>query len=81
MLEQRDPIPSLLQLQEALGGRSVLVTGGGGSIGRALATFLSGFRPERITLLDTHEPSLSADHRSRDPSSLERISHVLCDVR
>jgi nucleoside-diphosphate-sugar epimerase/sugar phosphate isomerase/epimerase len=81
VVERRNPIPSLLELQEILGGRSVLVTGGGGSIGRALASFLSGFRPERITLLDTHEASLSADHRSRDPSSLERISHVLCDVR
>ena len=80
-LERRDPIPSLLELQETLGGRGVLVTGGAGSIGRALATFLTGFRPERITLLDTHEASLSADQRSRDPGSLERISHVLCDVR
>jgi nucleoside-diphosphate-sugar epimerase/sugar phosphate isomerase/epimerase len=78
---RRDPIPSLLGLQETLGGRRVLVTGGAGSIGRALATFLSGFRPQRITLLDTHEPSLSADHRSRDATALERISHVLCDVR
>jgi nucleoside-diphosphate-sugar epimerase len=81
VLEQRDPVPSLLELQEALGGRRVLVTGGGGSIGRALATFLCGFRPERIALLDTHEASLTADGRSRDPDSLDRISHVLCDVR
>jgi len=81
VLERRDPIPSLLEMQETLGGREVLVTGGGGSIGRALATFLSGFRPERISLLDMHEASLSADHRSRDATSLERISHVLCDVR
>ncbi|HZA90088.1 MAG TPA: polysaccharide biosynthesis protein [Solirubrobacterales bacterium] len=81
VLERRDPIPSLLGLQEILGGRTVLVTGGGGSIGRALASFLSGFRPERIALVDMHEASLSADYRSRDASSLERISHVLCDVR
>jgi FlaA1/EpsC-like NDP-sugar epimerase len=81
VLERRDPIPSLLEMQETLGGREVLVTGGGGSIGRALATFLSGFRPERISLLDMHEASLSADHRSRDATSLGRISHVLCDVR
>jgi nucleoside-diphosphate-sugar epimerase/sugar phosphate isomerase/epimerase len=80
-LGRRDPIPSLLELQETLGGRGVLVTGGGGSIGRALATFLCGFRPERITLLDTHEASLSADYRARDASSLERVSHALCDVR
>jgi nucleoside-diphosphate-sugar epimerase/sugar phosphate isomerase/epimerase len=80
-LERRDPIPSLLELQETLGGRGVLVTGGAGSIGRALATFLTGFRPDRITLLDTHEASLSADQRSREPAALERISHVLCDVR
>jgi nucleoside-diphosphate-sugar epimerase len=81
VLGRRDPLPSLLELQESLGGRRVLVTGGGGSIGRALATFLSGFRPERITLLDTHEASLTADARGRDASSLQRISHVLCDVR
>jgi nucleoside-diphosphate-sugar epimerase/sugar phosphate isomerase/epimerase len=80
-LGRRDPVPSLLGLQETLGGRRVLVTGGAGSIGRPLATFLSGFRPDRITLLDMHEASLSSDHRSRDASSLERISHVLCDVR
>lgn len=81
VVERRDPVPSLLELQERLGGRRVLVTGGGGSIGRSLATFLCGFRPERVTLLDTHEASLTADHRGRDPESVRRVSHVLCDVR
>ena len=81
VLGRRDPIPSLLELQESFGGRKVLVTGGGGSVGRSLATFLSGFRPERITLMDTHEASLTADARSREDSSLQRISHALCDVR
>jgi nucleoside-diphosphate-sugar epimerase/sugar phosphate isomerase/epimerase len=81
VLERRDPVPSFLQLQERFGGRRVLLTGGGGSIGRALATFLSGFRPERITLLDGHEGSLAADRRTRTPVELERIQHVLCDIR
>jgi nucleoside-diphosphate-sugar epimerase/sugar phosphate isomerase/epimerase len=81
VVERRDPVPSLLQLQERLGGRRILITGGGGSIASALATFLLGFRPERITLLDGHEGSLIADRRRREPAELERISHVLCDVR
>src|SRR4051794_39646562 len=57
VLERRDPVPSVLELQEQFGGRRVLLTGGGGSIGRALATFLGGFRPGRITLIDGHESS------------------------
>lgn len=81
VLERRDPVPSVLELQERFGGRRILITGGGGSIASALTTFLSGFRPERITLLDGHEGSLIADRRRRDPAGLERISHVLCDVR
>ena len=81
VLERRDPVPSLLELQERFGGRRVVVTGGGGSIGRALAGFISGFRPELIVLLDGHEASLTADRRSRAAAELERIAHVLCDVR
>jgi sugar phosphate isomerase/epimerase len=81
VLERRDPVPSLLELQERFGGQSVLLTGGGGSIGGALATFLSGFRPERITLVDGHESSLIADRRSRDPQTIDRFHHVLCDIR
>jgi nucleoside-diphosphate-sugar epimerase/sugar phosphate isomerase/epimerase len=81
VLEQRDPVPSVLDLQERFGGRRILLTGGGGSIGSALATFLAGFRPERITLVDGHESSLIADRRARDPQALDRFRHVLCDVR
>ena len=81
VIERRDPVPSVLELQESFGGRRILITGGGGSIAHVLATFLAGFRPEHITLLDGHEGSLIADRRRRSNESLERISHVLCDVR
>ncbi len=81
VIERRDPVPSVLELQERFGGRRVVITGGGGSIGGALATFLGGFRPERIVLADGHESSLIADRRARDPQTLDRIDHVLCDIR
>jgi nucleoside-diphosphate-sugar epimerase len=81
VLGRRDPVPSVLELQERLGGRRVLITGSGGSIGRSLATLLDGFRPEQVTMLDGHEASLIADRRARSAQSLERVAHVLCDVR
>ena len=81
VLERRDPVPSVLELQERYGGRRILVTGGGGSIAGPLATLLTGFRPERITLLDAHEGSLIADRRARSPEVLGTIAHVLCDIR
>ncbi len=81
VLGRRDPVPSLLELQERFGGRQVLVTGGGGSIGGALTSLLLGFRPERITLLDAHEAALADDRRGRGVSELDRVGHVLCDIR
>ena len=78
---RHDPVPSVLELQERLGGRRILLTGSGGSIGRALVTLIDGFRPEHVTILDSHEGSLIEDRRHRRPEQRERISHVLCDIR
>jgi nucleoside-diphosphate-sugar epimerase/sugar phosphate isomerase/epimerase len=81
VLGRRDPVPAMLELQERFGGRRVLLTGGAGSIGRALATFLTGFRPAHITLLDGNENALALDRRSRPCLERVRVTHVLCDVR
>jgi nucleoside-diphosphate-sugar epimerase/sugar phosphate isomerase/epimerase len=81
VLQRRDPVPAVLELQELFGGRRILLTGGAGSIGTALSSFLLGFRPERVTVLDTNEAALTADRRSRDGATLEAMHHVLCDVR
>ena len=81
VVDQRDPVPSVLELQERFGGRRVLITGGGGLIGRQLTTLLQGFATESITVIDGHEASLTADRRARDASALATLDHVLCDVR
>ncbi|HEY7196930.1 MAG TPA: polysaccharide biosynthesis protein [Gaiellaceae bacterium] len=77
VVERRDPVPSLLELQERYGGRRILLTGGAGSIGNALTTLLLGFGPDQVTLLDAHEAALTSDRRLRG----DRVRHVLCDVR
>ena len=81
VLGRRDPLPAVLELDERFAGRRVAITGGAGSIGRALATLLHGFRVDRVVLLDSHEASLTADRRAREPGQLARTDHVLCDVR
>src|SRR4051794_39593121 len=77
----RDPVPALLELEERFAGKRVLVTGGAGSIGRALATLVLGFRPRSLVVLDSHEASMAADRRARDPLSLAHTEYVLCDIR
>ncbi|MBA2615523.1 MAG: polysaccharide biosynthesis protein [Actinobacteria bacterium] len=81
VLGRRDPVPAVLELQERFGGRRVALTGGGGSIGRALTAFLGGLESERIVVLDSHEASLTAARRAIEPAQLARVSHVLCDIR
>src|SRR3954449_71936 len=81
VVRRRDPVPALLELEERLAGRRVLITGGAGSIGRALGTLVLGFRPQRLVVLDSHEASLAADRRARDALALAHTEYVLCDVR
>src|SRR4051812_24662047 len=81
VLCRRDPVPAVLELQERFGGRRVLITGGGGWIGGRLATLLLGFRPDRVTLLDAHEASLTADRGAATAAELECTEHALGDIR
>jgi len=76
-----DPVPAFLELSERIAGRRVLVTGGAGSVGRALTGLLSGFEPELIAVLDSNEAALAADRRARAAVARRRVEHVLCDVR
>jgi nucleoside-diphosphate-sugar epimerase/sugar phosphate isomerase/epimerase len=81
VIGRRDPVPDVLGLAERLEGARVLVTGGAGSIGRALTNLLAAFRPQLITVLDTHEAALTADRHQKGALRLAGFEHVLCDIR
>jgi FlaA1/EpsC-like NDP-sugar epimerase len=55
----RDPVRlDTAGLREWLGGRTVLVSGAGGSIGAELCRQIARYRPQRIVLLESNEFSL-----------------------
>jgi FlaA1/EpsC-like NDP-sugar epimerase len=55
----RDPVPPNPKLLEAcVAGRSVMVTGAGGSIGSELCLQIARLAPKRLVLLDTSEVAL-----------------------
>jgi FlaA1/EpsC-like NDP-sugar epimerase len=57
----RDPVqPNRLLLERCITGKSVLVTGAGGSIGAELCRQIAGLGPSRLLLLDRSEPALYA---------------------
>jgi len=68
--------------KEYISGRTVLITGAGGSIGSALARFATTCNPESLILLDSNENSLHAFEQSFNSSS--DVTHVpvlgsICD--
>jgi FlaA1/EpsC-like NDP-sugar epimerase len=69
-------------IAEQLAGRSVLVTGAGGSIGSELARQIAKFRPEKLYLLDRDESGLHATQLSLTGQGLLQGDEViLADIR
>jgi FlaA1/EpsC-like NDP-sugar epimerase len=67
---------------EQLVGRSVLVTGAGGSIGSELARQIARFRPEKVYLLDRDESGLQATQLSLTGQGLLQGDEILLvDIR
>ena len=55
----RDPIEAdMSEIAEYIHGKTVLVTGGGGSIGSELARQIASYGPERLVLFDIYENSI-----------------------
>jgi FlaA1/EpsC-like NDP-sugar epimerase len=69
-------------IAEQLAGRSVLVTGAGGSIGSELARQIARFGPEKLYLLDRDESGLQATQLSLSGQGLLQGEEViLADIR
>jgi FlaA1/EpsC-like NDP-sugar epimerase len=79
----RDPVRlDTTGLHEWLGGRTVLVSGAGGSIGAELCRQIARYQPQRIVLLDSSEFSLytiEQEFAQRFPDIL--ISAIIGDVK
>jgi FlaA1/EpsC-like NDP-sugar epimerase len=69
-------------IAEQLAGRSVLVTGAGGSIGSELARQIARFSPDKLYLLDRDESGLQATQLSLTGQGLLQGDEViLADIR
>jgi FlaA1/EpsC-like NDP-sugar epimerase len=68
----RDPVPANPQLLEAcITGKSVMVTGAGGSIGSELCRQILALNPKRLILLEISEPALYSINRKLEDTALK----------
>src|SRR3984885_5630381 len=73
-------LPASPLLREYVSGKSLLITGAGGSIGSALARFASTCDPEFLVVLDSSEQGLHALEQSFDSSRKLALIPVLGSV-
>ncbi len=72
----------LAAMRDLVGGRRVLVTGAGGTIGAELTRQIAGFGPAELVLVDNGEFNLySIDLEVRETWPTLSCRPVLCDVR
>ncbi len=83
-LLSRDPIPpslSMTDLKQIYGGKTVLVTGAGGSIGSELCRQLQLTEPERLLLVERDETNLFEINRELARNELaDRCLPILLDI-
>src|ERR1700720_3781754 len=72
--------PSSLHVKELMSGKTLLITGAGGSIGSALARFADTCDVQCLVLLDSNEQSLRALERSFDSCSKKAHVSVLGNI-
>lgn len=82
-LLQRDPVQlDLTQISSYLGGRRVLVTGAGGSIGSELCRQIAKMKPEKLILLGKGENSIYEIHSElKEKFPKLTMEAVIADVR
>ena len=81
-LLRREPIRDEVDASEYVGGRRVLITGGGGSIGQELARQVATARPSKLIILGHGENSLFESHnRLKDAFRDVSVEVALADVR
>jgi FlaA1/EpsC-like NDP-sugar epimerase len=79
----RQPVHlDMAAIADQIGGKRVLVTGAGGSIGSELCRQISKFGPSHLLMLDRDESGLHATQLSIEGrSTLDSDDILLCDIR
>lgn len=81
LLGRQELRPQISEVREIVGGRTVLVTGAGGSIGSELCRQVAASSPEALVLVEKSENSLFYIHRELKERHPElRITPILLDT-